>query len=281
MALLTILLALLVERFVEALERVRRHHWLLPWSRWWRERFDPQRGDGAVGLLLVLAPPLLLVVVVGLLLSRVHDVLAFLFALAVLVYAIGPVSLPRQITAWRAARLAGEQEAEQRCAAELLGSDVVDSDEPLDCVVARRILVEAHARLLGPCLWFVVLGPFGALLYRLGCEMEQATRGGEGGFAGSARRLRAILDWPAARLSVIGYLLAGSYSGAMAAWRGYRGHWLEGSEALVAAVGQGALAPAEGGCSASAAEEAHGLIVRSAVIWLVVLALLVLAGIAT
>ncbi len=274
MSLLTILLALLIERFVEALETVRRHGWLSRYTAWLQGRLPFVGTDGFAGLALVLLGPLLLIGLVGLALGWLHEVVAFLFGLAVLVWAIGPYCLPRRLEGYLEAREREDNAAAWRHAEGILGPQRPETPEATDCAVADAVLIGAERRLVGVCLWFVLLGPLGAVLYRLTAEL--AAGDPERATTAAATTVLALLVWPSARLTALGYMLAGSYAGALQAWRGHAQPWREGSDRLLADVGAGALDSGE--ACRDAPRQAYALAKRMALIWLTVLALLVIAG---
>jgi len=122
-------------------------------------------------------------------------------------------------------------------------------------------------------------------------------------FAQAAQRLHAILDWIPARLVAVGYAVSGSFVDAIGNWRGSVGKtekWEESSVQVLLASGMGALhldaeslreAPqdndVQGGRKPGAADvqaeiahikAAQALVWRTLVAWVVIIALMTLAG---
>jgi membrane protein required for beta-lactamase induction len=97
-----------------------------------------------------------------------------------------------------------------------------------------------------------------------------------------------LLAWIPARLTALGYALAGNFDGAIAAWRGHDSSDSdtpsEGNESLLARVGMAALALTarddesvqERGVRGALA--ASGLVLRLLGIWAVVIAVMTLQG---
>jgi membrane protein required for beta-lactamase induction len=142
--------------------------------------------------------------------------------------------------------------------------------------------------------WFMLLGPAGAWLFRVGDLMrrraafEAARHGGVPQSTGGAPALlHGLLAWIPARLAAMSYALAGGFEDAIGNWRiavdrASKG-LLDRTEDLLARVGKGSLQPSLVGVAPEVldAATAHGawrIVARSAWIWLAVIALLVLAG---
>lgn len=72
----------------------------------------------------------------------------------------------------------------------------------------RIVAVEAHERIFAPALWFAILGPAGAVLYRLTSVLNEALATTSEGHL--ARRGHDILRWLSVRLFGLGFGVAGS-----------------------------------------------------------------------
>ncbi|MFT3755017.1 MAG: hypothetical protein QM769_03585 [Pseudoxanthomonas sp.] len=88
-------------------------------------------------------------------------------------------------------------------------------------VLVGAVFDSALARWFGVLFWFLLLGPFGAMLYRL---LERADKGDaatalpEANLAG-ARGLRAVLEWPVAQGMTLSMALVGNFDVVRRAWR--------------------------------------------------------------
>lgn len=82
----------------------------------------------------------------------------------------------------------------------------------------QAVFVEAgyrgFERLFAVLFWFIVLGPLGALMYRLVFLKAQQDHNNE-----FAERWLWLLEWPAARVVGITFALSGNFSGCFDAWK--------------------------------------------------------------
>jgi membrane protein required for beta-lactamase induction len=224
MLLLATLIALFAERLAPSLAERRS---LL----WFDHYFDALRGrlnsPGWLVLLALIAPWALLVAVVQ---AGLHDalwgVLELAFGVLVLFFALRPGSVDPAIDVYVSAREKGEDAAARHHAEHLLGGSAPEAVEDEVRAVADCLLLEANERWVAPILWFVLLGPLGAVVYRLSVHIEaraaldaQSDASGSGGLYAAARLLRAALDWIPARLLAVIYILSGSFEDGLNAWR--------------------------------------------------------------
>jgi len=286
MTLLTILLSLILERLFGSMAELRRFGWFdwlvmqlrqKPWA------------DGSAGVAVVVLIPLLLVFLLAAMLQALGGFFLFLFALVVLLYSFGPGDLEAEVEAFVEARRRGDEEAAMLYARDLLGDDPVDNSGQLTRLMLEASLAEANNRFFAVVFWFVLLGPVGALLYRLAAILHRREMADTAGFNLAAQRLYQIMLWLPARLVAVSYALSGSFVDAMQQWHEQTGHWLEDSHFVLVATGLGALRyhPADNDDALldlaeenSYIQEAMSLIRRAALLWLVVLAVAVVAGLA-
>src|SRR3569833_948203 len=98
MILFTLLVGLAIDRVWDAAVRLRSFAWFMNYSaRLRRGLGSAPWADGPLGLLLVLLFPVLVVLLVQRLFTAMWGVFGFLFALAVLVYTLGPRDLERYV----------------------------------------------------------------------------------------------------------------------------------------------------------------------------------------
>lgn len=242
------------------------------------------------GIALVVLPPVLLVLLLQLALGRVlYGFPGLLFAIVVLVLTWGPRDLDVDVEAV----LDADDPQQRRARLDQLASEpgqVVGEGPALPAVVARTALRRWFAVLL----WFLLLGPAGAVLYRL---LERSAFGThldplpEENAAG-ARWLLRWMEWPAAQLMTLAMALAGNFDLVSRAWRHAGGtRWDPESrflEAAARAAVVGELAeeaeedlaagrlPARG--ELAELRDAMNLVWRMLLLWLALLALLVIAG---
>lgn len=284
MSLLILLLSLLLERLLGSLAELRRFGWL----DWLRRRVLAQGwGDGTLGVVAVVVLPLLGLFVLAALLHALGSFFSFVLALLVLLYSLGPGDLEAEIDAFAEARARGDEEAALLHAAALLGADEIKDSATLTRSMLGAMLAAAHERFFGVVFWFVLLGPLGALLYRVVGRLQLEKNEEGAGFALAARRLHQILSWVPARLAALTYALSGSFVDGMQHWHEQPDGWWQDSRSVLIASGLGALRyqppgeddlPLDMALENSHVHDAMALIRRAALIWLAVIAVGVLAG---
>ncbi len=159
----------------------------------------------------------------------------------------------------------------------------------------------AHKNLLGIIAWFVVLGPAGAVLYRLSQLLSQKWGGLDqrdfGEFGKFSAQVFDLMDWVPLRLSAISFAVVGDFEDAVYCWRSQASAWVRQGIGIVLASGAGALGVKLGeplsyggniefrpelglgdDADADYLDSAVSLVWRTVVLWLVLLLLLTLAG---
>jgi AmpE protein len=274
----------------------RDYGWYRRWLRWLDLRF-PADGfwRGHWGIVLALLPPLLVVVIFQAALDKpLLGLAGLLFAIAALFYCWGPRDLDLDV---EAIVVATDPASRRDAAAKLAQPGVPPTLDAPSLVEA--VFRNAQRRWFGVLFWFLLLGPFGAVLYRLSalaCEEDAAdlpptTRAG-------ARSLLAVLDWPVAQLMTLALALVGDFDTVVGAWKDNGGATLQFDAPFLAVAGRasvrieladeamdyaddGIVAP--GVLVAAMGElpelrDAMSLVWRSLLVWLAVLALFVIAG---
>ena len=162
-------------------------------------------------------------------------------------------------------------------------------------LMADSILTQPVERLFSVIFWFVLLGPLGAVLYRLTWLIQTHPAPGwaeDQAFHHAAERLQGILDWLPVRLLAIGYALTGSFEEAIHEWRDHENTTSadigKTNQTILRYAGYGAIhldrfeiAVTEGEeprLETTAIRAARGLVLRSLLAWVIVIALVSLAG---
>ncbi|MEW5757795.1 MAG: regulatory signaling modulator protein AmpE [Pseudomonadota bacterium] len=242
MNLIIILISIAIDKFSRDIQNLRRFEWFRRYQRQCLAML-PQDWSGTLRLVLLLALPLILL---ELILAALPGLFDFLLAVAVLVLCLGPRDLTEQVQEYLDACEREDQEAAARHAAELCGTPTAEGPAQISQVI-DRILIEINERYLAVIFWFVVLGPFGALLYRLTALARRAPDAAEFDTAllEAARGLHAILAWLPARICALSYALAGSMTDALHNWREYdtehARYFADRSTGLLIMAGRGAL----------------------------------------
>jgi AmpE protein len=256
--------------------------------RRWVAQLGDTSGAGRVvlALLLPLGLCLLLSWLFGYLPAR--DLLQMLFSLAVLLYCFGPREFETDLEAILHAPDGARREAAAQALADD-GNTIAWNAPDLGVAIAYAALRRRFAVLL----WFFLLGPAGALLYRLAqtlgrddsLRLDSASRT-------AARYLANALDWLPAQLLVFTLAVVGHWEAVIGAWR--RSHqqsttnswYASGPDFLGAAAQADILTDIEAG-DGYAEERSDPLVelvrLRSALLrallaWLSAVALIVLGG---
>lgn len=209
---------------------------------------------------------------------------SFLFAAFVLYYCWGPRDLERDVDA-----IAKAPDSERRlAAAQALRDDGRNAELPFeDEALVAATFSAALKRWFGVLFWFVVLGPAGALLYRLtqllACIPEHA--------GAQTQRAAAILDWLPAHFMVLALALASNFDAVFKTWRDWHAAhkgYFELDPGFLDAIARASVdadVAADGHAQDQenhsplvALDDAMVLVRRVLVVWLTVIALIVLAG---
>jgi AmpE protein len=300
--LIAVVIALVVGHTMPALASLRRYDWFIHWLDWLGVHAGPNvTYRSRWGLALVLGVPLLAVLLLQLALRNdLFGLPSFLFALAVLFYAWGPRDLDHDVEAVVEAR---DPQTRRDAAARLYPERAEPSLEAGALVEA--VFRCALWRWFGVLFWFLLLGPVGALLYRLValCAQGEARKRLPEEPVQAATMLLSVLDWPVAQLMTLSMALVGNFDGVLGAWKEAGGATFKRDTGFLAAAARASVKcelaeeamdfaedfETESGIAPSGAlvaqlgelpelRDAMSLVWRILLLWLVVLALFVIAG---
>lgn len=287
MSILAIIIALLLNHTWKGLHQLRSSVWLAPMIRGIHHLLSEKTpGRDYLMLAAILLLPLTSILILDILIAGYAGVLADLvFTVFVVSYCIGPRDLDYDVN-------------------ELIQSSTVDKNQqhivqepvssaPEEAMEQRiqGVFRQALRRWFGVIFWFALLGPVGALLFRL-CQwlLEEQTP------LPDTQRLwvagiNRILEWPAAQLMTLGLAIAADFDTVFTAWRHYhreQGHglWEADNGFMLAAALEavkGGHANRDGfadqlGGPMGPVKLAMDLVWRLLGVWLVALALVLLAG---
>ncbi|QDE37956.1 beta-lactamase induction protein [Luteibacter pinisoli] len=281
--LLAVLIALVIAWSVPQLARWRDERWF----RGWVSRLADTSGPGRVAIVL-LVPVVACAIIAGILRALPFFDLAWLiFAVLVLVYTLGP----REIEADIDAIVRAPDTLRRDEAVNALRMDA----EPLAWFAPTLVEATFYAALrrrFGVLLWFFLLGPAGALGYRLAQTLgRDASLALDAATRTAAQRLADALDWLPAHLMVFAMALVSDFDAVMGAWKAW--HHQSGSprsrlepDFLGAVARAGVDADVEAGDGyahdvsdpIAELEDARRVIRRVLVVWLAVIAVIVLAA---
>ncbi len=248
MALTIILICLVVQRWFHFDSYTRRYDWFDHYYRWFKHRFD-HRGfwSGWGGFFITVLPGLIIYMLVASLVCHVIGLIAYyLLSLVVLWYCLD------------ARRLTVESAG---------GSS------------ARQLLGMTVQNIFALIFWLLVFGSVGVVLYTLVVSLRKTLESEEDEKSKSlyavAAKAEGILDWIPIRLMGITYALVGHFSPTFKCW--YENLWTGIYYTREQAAGCGLIAmgmdDAPGPLSEDQLGDIDGLVNRSLLVWLVVIAL--------
>lgn len=298
--LIAVVAALVIGHMAQSLAAsVRQYDWYGNWLGWLETQLaDNNVWKGRWGVALALLPPLAAVGLFQLALREpLYGLGGLMFAVAVLFYAWGPRDLDLDVDAIiNAPDTASRREAMAKLwpgAAPL----TIDGG-----ALVSAVFQNALRRWFGVLFWFLVLGPCGALLYRLTVLASEGdyARKLPAEAAEGARTLLQLLDWPVAQLLTLSLALVGNFDTVLSAWREAGGASFTLDHRFLDAAGRASVRTELAEEAADYAEEfgappetastivtgpdlpelrdAMSLAWRSLLVWLAVLALFVIAG---
>lgn len=244
MTLIIVLLSLALERSLKASVVFRSFNWVDSYLSLFHRKLEQHwLSTSWQGLILAILPILLIIFLISLLVKPWYNGFGgFLFNVLVLVYCFGPYSFYPNRQKYLAAVKAGNQEEATRILTFFnsirlgLADDTnQDEDTAQSEQTGSTIFVAFNHQLIAVLFWFVILGPVGAVLYRLTDIISQiANRADEElGFDKAVVILRQLLEWIPARILSFVYALVGNFNEVITVWMQYVGQGLASSDKML------------------------------------------------
>lgn len=297
MKLIAILLVIATEEKWKTFRSLRPFQALVEFADRLRNRFGERAWfNGPAGVLLTVAPGVVVTALIQFALEAANGVIAWLvalvFAIAVLIVCIGRRGTEEEIEAYQSAIERKDGEAAYLHVRELLPGEPPQSATELHRRVLEMVLLRNHERLLAVLFWFVVLGPFGAVFYRTTTQLKtlmHSEHAFDPGYVESVLRLQGLLDWVPVRITALCHALVGSFADAVQQWRIAAASAIDvytGNRAVLIGSGLGSLRlqddvvtsledPESFGFTLS---ETRALVYRTAVLWVTAFAVLTIVG---
>jgi adenosylcobinamide-phosphate synthase len=314
MSFLSLLLALLIEQARPLVRGNWVHATIQAWVSWISQTLDAghSRLAWTTWSLAVGLPAVIAMVVHWLLIGLFGWPVAMIWSVAILYVTLGFRQFSHHFTDIRDALDVGDERLARELLAEWQQVEVgsLPRSELLRHVIEHSVL-SAHHHVFGVLTWFSVLaalgfGPAGAVIYRMSdlvADTWQASPKDAKGWVSetlqnAAREAWRLVDWLPARLTAVAFAVVGNFEEAIDCWRNHAQRFPDDNDGVVLAATAGALNVRLGGEALGAAETdgsqdsestpgrtpemAHlpsvvGLVWRSVVLWMVLLALLTLA----
>jgi adenosylcobinamide-phosphate synthase len=305
MKFLVLLTALLIEQVRPLRQGNRVHAAYARFAQYLPQQFDAgEYRQGVVAWLLAVAPLTLLVFVAEWLLSSNNSTLAWLFSAGVLYVAVGFRQFSNFFNKINSLLNSGELAAAREQLRLWRNEDAGELDANGVARVAIELgLIHSHRNVFGPVAWFLVFGPAGALMYRMAAIVRTQwyariapESGASDEFARFSARAFQIIDWVPARLTAASFAAAGNFQDAVDCWRSQASAWADHAQGIILASGAGALGVKLGGelheygrvryrpdlgtgddADADYLSSAVGLIWRTMVVWMLLLAVVTVA----
>ncbi len=302
MSFVAILFALLLEQ-ARPLGQVNPiHNSMRGWVQWALRSFDTGRTHhGWLAWSVAVAVPAALVCGIHwALVWTLGWVAAGVWSIVVLYATLGFRQFSHHFTAVRDALLAGDEELARQHLAAWMRKDLValQRSQIVRHVIAYSV-IQAHRHVFGVFAWYSLLaalglGPAGAVLYRvaeyLGRYANRQLLPLEANVSPSTQDIASAawraIDWLPARLTALSFAFVGSFEEAIDAWRRQEALHPGDSDGVILAATAGAvnvqLDDAQADTDAAVPQPGHlravvGLVWRTVVMWIVLLALLSLA----
>lgn len=286
MKLISILIALSLERYLNLGSKLKRFDWFHQYVHFLHRTFKTESlWQGYLGLTVINLPILLIAWLVSFSLSGIaFGTMTLLFDVVVVLYCLGPNDLIHTV---KDAIYTGEEEVLQEQATKAYAT-LVDNHRDLPPekhtrALTNGILVKANESLFAALFWYLVFGGLGIILYRvsrLALSQAQQTDSVLEGVQSSARQLIHLLDWLPARLAAFAYALVGDFIHTFTLWLGGALKGLSSNCELLINCGNKALHLDEAAAKATPDENlnAVALVERSTIFFLVLIAIFTIGG---
>ncbi|MCK5395441.1 MAG: regulatory signaling modulator protein AmpE [Gammaproteobacteria bacterium] len=278
MALISIIIGLFLDRTFRHLHDLRD----MTWFEFYAQAIQRFTGKHVPPLqfIVILALPVLLLLGIQILLNDfLFNFPAFVFGVIVFIYCLGPACLSTDIEAYIHARTIGDEDEALHYAGTITESSASTSPDQQTSDVTRAILHVANERIFSTIFWFIILGPFGAMLYRLISELSKQIEYGD--LAEFSEFIHSIMAWIPARMLAAGYALTGNFDGAYHAYKS-RAHSTDYSQSnaeVLISTGLGAMHNLDITDELAGVHAAQALVMRAVIVWIGILAVLTLGGI--
>ena len=208
---------------------------------------DGQYRHGRLAWLLAVAAPCLFVFAADLTLWHGgYPLLSFLLGVLSLYLTMGFRQFSHFYTELQLALRMGEIDQARRLLSEWRGQsgDRLNTGE-ISRLAIEQALVASHRHVFAPLFWFAVIGPAGAVMYRLAMFFDeqwgQRLDPDFGRFGEFARKAFDWIDWLPVRVSAVGFAIVGDFEDAVMCWRTQAARWGNPSVGILLASGAGAI----------------------------------------
>lgn len=215
--------------------------------------YGDHRGRGVLAWAAAVLPASLLAAWLQFELQARSPWLAAAFAAGVLYLTLGLRSLGEHAAPVARALRDGDLDAARAAVGRIVSRDTAALDgERVAAAATESVLENGNDAVFGALFWFALLGPAGAVMYRLANTLDamwgyRTPRYERFGWA--AARIDDVLNWVPARLTAATYAVLGDTATALRCWRRQAPLWDSPNAGPVMAAGAGALRVRLGGAA--------------------------------
>ncbi len=282
MALISVILGLLLDRTFRHLHDLSDMAWFEVYTQT-IQRFTNKINSTAASLLqfiLIIAPPVLLIFTIQLQLNDfLFNLPGFAFSIAVFIYCLGPACLSSDVGAYINARTTGDDDEALHYAGSITGKSASSLPDQQTIDVTHAILYVANERIFSTIFWFVLLGPFGAILYRLISELSKKEEKND--LSSFSSFIHSFMAWIPARMLAAGYALTGNFDSAYHSYktRVTNSDLAQSNYDTLVSTGLGAMHNTEIEDEIASVHAAQDLVMRAVIVWVGILAVMTLGGV--
>lgn len=244
--LIIILLAILLDRLIPDRQGIKPFAWYRDWAESIEERFNGGKRTHGIGAVMLATLPIVAgVMLIHYILGELGWILRVAFDVVVLYLCLDVHRLGKTANAISNALESGELGEADDKLRDLIGKGVPErTDANIARAAVEGVLKQGNSLIVSPIFWFILLGPFGAVLQRLSCILDSLwghryERFAEFGWA--AARFDDLMGWVPARITALSYALMGSFEDALHCWRRRVGVWSDINSGPLLASGFGAM----------------------------------------
>ena len=244
--LIVVLLAILLDHLIPDRHGFKPFAWYRDWAESIEERFNGgKRAHGIGAVMLATLPIVAGVLLIHYILGEIGWILRVAFDVVVLYLCLDVHRLGKTANAISSALESGELGEADEKLRELTGKGATERTEAnVARAAVEGVLKQGNSLIVSPIFWFILLGPFGAVLQRLSCILDSLwghryERFAEFGWA--AARFDDLMGWIPARITALSYALMGSFEDALHCWRKRVGVWSDINSGPLLASGFGAM----------------------------------------
>lgn len=249
MTLFSIFCVLVFEQF-KALPAARLMAWQAAYAGFLARQFDAgQYRHGMIAWSVGVAGPAIIIFALHWALAQVHALLALLLSVLVLYFTVGLRQFSHFFTDIQLALRSGDIDHARALLGEWRGQSAARlTSADVARLAIEQGIVSAHRHVFAPVFWFVLLGPAGAILYRLSLGARQhSVRAldeqtvAEGQYGEFFAKAFMVLDGVPARLTAATFAIVGDFEDAVFCWRTQAPQWPDQASGILLASGAGAL----------------------------------------